>query len=548
MLGRGEVKDSGAQPLETPPSVSSVSRSTSPRTILVTALLAMAILGAGVILAATRHGAGTGSDSAVYVSGGQNIARGDGFVWRVGPERARPITHFPPLYSLALALFEIPPVSIVGGALTGARILGVVFFSLSVFLAGWLLFRSTGSWAAGLLGSLTILVTADSISIFSSVMSEGLFLALMLITVLAGSWYARRPSWTRLLAFAALASLLPMTKYAGLSATAAVSVAVFLPREVPRRVRLMHLVVYLMASLSIVALWAWWTGTATGVPLHRSFGMNAVRLDLVKETIQLLPSWVVPIEVMRRVTDPLRLRFLALIAVLLATLAVAIVYFVHRREAPTKHSSPVRADVATLFVAIAGGYLGFHLAATVFSSPAPDTNSRTLGPALLATSIFFVWMVGIGLSALRGPGVVLGAVLVVAAVAYKGPTAYQRTMDLAEHGSGYSSPGWESNAIIAALRELPVKDIYTDDEGAVFLLAGRLPHSLPLKWNLASGEQRPDYERSLEAMRADLQDGAILVLFSPWRRLPEHPSIEELTEGLVSLYQSDGGGIYAWPR
>jgi len=121
-------------------------------------LACLAGLGAYSIWSATRLGPGLGSDSAAYIAGAQNLASGDGFVWKMGPADVRPITHRPPLYSVLLASFEFLPPSHPVGALIGTRVTGMVLFAATIALTGWLVFRLTRSMVIGLLGAGLVLM------------------------------------------------------------------------------------------------------------------------------------------------------------------------------------------------------------------------------------------------------------------------------------------------------------------------------------------------------------------------------------------------------
>ena len=127
--------------------------------------------------------------------------------------------------------------------------------------------------------------------------------------------------------------------------------------------------------------------------------------------------------------------------------------------------------------------------------------------------------------------------------------AYQTVVQLSREGAGYSSVYWRSVPIIAALREMPEQVIYTDDEGAIYFLAGRYPYSLPSKWKAGSvDELRPQYSADLARMRERIRSGGLLVLFNASPRLPEYPPYAELTLGLREVTATGSGGIYAWPR
>ena len=72
-----------------------------------TAVLMVAVsMGAALwLLRLTEMGIGVGSDSAVYIAGGENLLMGRGFVWFGGDQAPRPINHYPPLYSVGLSFW-----------------------------------------------------------------------------------------------------------------------------------------------------------------------------------------------------------------------------------------------------------------------------------------------------------------------------------------------------------------------------------------------------------------------------------------------------------
>src|SRR4030066_193689 len=72
-----------------------------------TAVLMVAVsIGAALwLLRMTEKGIGVGSDSAVYIAGGENLLSGRGFVWFGGDQAPRPINDYPPLYSSGLSLW-----------------------------------------------------------------------------------------------------------------------------------------------------------------------------------------------------------------------------------------------------------------------------------------------------------------------------------------------------------------------------------------------------------------------------------------------------------
>jgi len=67
------------------------------------ALLIVAGIGVWAIWYSSPYGFGLVNDSATYVEGATNLLAGNGYVRTSGGGELKPITHFPPLFSLLLA-------------------------------------------------------------------------------------------------------------------------------------------------------------------------------------------------------------------------------------------------------------------------------------------------------------------------------------------------------------------------------------------------------------------------------------------------------------
>lgn len=70
------------------------------------AVILMVLVAAGactLVWANTRWGVGLRGDSYAYISGARNLADGLGYSRVSGGGEVKPITHFPPLFSLLLA-------------------------------------------------------------------------------------------------------------------------------------------------------------------------------------------------------------------------------------------------------------------------------------------------------------------------------------------------------------------------------------------------------------------------------------------------------------
>ena len=66
-------------------------------------IAALALLGVGLALAASRHGVGASPDSVVYIGVARNLLAGRGLTEPFGALVDTPLTRYPPLYPALLA-------------------------------------------------------------------------------------------------------------------------------------------------------------------------------------------------------------------------------------------------------------------------------------------------------------------------------------------------------------------------------------------------------------------------------------------------------------
>ncbi len=97
--------------------------------------------GTALLWYCTRWGAGLIDDAFIYITSAQNLAAGRGLVWPWGEGQLLPLTHYPPMFPLSLAAFELLGVN----AVFAARLLNAAAFGGSLVLAGVLARRATRS-------------------------------------------------------------------------------------------------------------------------------------------------------------------------------------------------------------------------------------------------------------------------------------------------------------------------------------------------------------------------------------------------------------------
>ena len=138
-------------------------------------LLALSLLGIFLVLIATsKYGIGLTPDSISYISAARNLVHQNQLVKYDGSQ----FLHWPPLYPLMLALFELAGVH----AFIGARFLNALLFGGIVYLFGILFIRSsrTAGKISILCAPLSVLLSIPLLQLAINAWSEPLFIFLII--------------------------------------------------------------------------------------------------------------------------------------------------------------------------------------------------------------------------------------------------------------------------------------------------------------------------------------------------------------------------------
>src|SRR5215207_8115057 len=157
----------------------------------------VAALAAAVALwAAQPYAVGVFHDDGVYVILGKSIATGQGYRFLHLPG-APPATHYPPAYPLLLSLlWKVAPSfpeNVTTFLFANALLLGVTAIGAQAFarvILGW-------SSAASAIAAIVATLSTPLLMLSSLVLSEPLFAALLLPTLIAAERLVRRPDDTR---------------------------------------------------------------------------------------------------------------------------------------------------------------------------------------------------------------------------------------------------------------------------------------------------------------------------------------------------------------
>lgn len=513
-----------------------------PLSLSTTLLLALGILGTTLVLYQTRFGPGASGDSAFYLMGARNLLEIGFFARTSGGGETYPITGFPPLYSTAIAAVGLTGVDLVAGA----RFLNGILFGVNVFLVGYLILRYTDSTWAALLGSLLTFSADGLFEIHGWVMSEALYLSLMLVALYALAVYIDNARGFLLPVIAILTGLATLTRYVGFSLVATASISILAFGAGSWRQRIGRSFAVALIGLLPAVIWflrnALLAGTITNrnVAFHLPLYSNLLRSFLAEGS-----SWIVPHQV------PLPTAFRAALAI--AIVLVALVAFVRQETDPNQQADVGRGGglsrLPWLALLAIGAHLTVLLTNSIFLDAATTLGAprRYLVPVFVLTLLFMVcvfydWMV-------RSPKRrILVPIAIVYCLALLGFFAGQTAEVLRDPVGrmGYMGHRILFPELTSELKSLsPDRPIISNNPEWIYILTDRPAYVRPIAFDPYQVAFREDYDQQLQFAGENLKRGGIFVVF----REPEETDLDLIDSyGLVPMSSYPIATIYAYEQ
>ncbi len=190
-------------------------------------ILAVSISGMWLLKKGTPYGLGLNTDSVYYVNGARNILEGNGFYRNSGEDVLKPITHFPPFFAYILSAVGLTGLD----PLRGGRLVIILLYGGNPILFAWLVWRLTRSSWLAFLGAGLMAFSTVNLAEYSWLMSEPLYLCLMLISVMIAFQYYAPGENAYVILLGVLSGLMYATRYVGLSmlVTWLIGICLFIP-------------------------------------------------------------------------------------------------------------------------------------------------------------------------------------------------------------------------------------------------------------------------------------------------------------------------------
>ncbi|HEY2898086.1 MAG TPA: glycosyltransferase family 39 protein [Gemmatimonadaceae bacterium] len=423
-------------------------------------LAASLILGtlafAGALVITSGAGPGLDPDSMSYMQAANTLAHGGALrdVQRdwASVDSTMPLAHWPPGYSTAIAGIELLGVD----ARQGARLIDALAAFVTLAVIVWLTGGSVGT-SAGVIAGLLVMVTPAVVQVHESVLSEPLFIALLVLTLTAMTRARARP-----LLSGTIAGLASIVRYAGISLVGGV-VLWQLARAGSLRERIVRGATAVAPAVVLQGLWVLRTVHRAGPSAIRQISLYGEITSTLREGWRTTSEWLVP--GMAEIWG-------IFVAAGVAVLIVVAIW----------HSRPARERQAPAMAAVllAACYLGLVLASRLFADPGIPLDSRLMAPLLVLLEVSMVLIVA---PAWHGWPRTARALVAVVATVWWG-AALRVSITSARYamqtGNDFAEDCWHDSPLSAWVRENGAGHaLYTNVPEALYFQAGRLSHELP---------------------------------------------------------------------
>lgn len=483
-----------------------------------------AFVGALVITAGA--GPGLDPDSMSYLHAATTLAHGQGLrdVQRdwASEDSTMPLAHWPPGYPVAIAGAERAGL----GEVQGARFVGALAALVTIAIIVWLVGGVAGS-GAGVVAGLLVFVTPAIVQVHESVLSEPLFIALVVSTLATMVRTPRRP-----IVSGALAGIASLVRYAGISLVGGV-VLWQLARTGTIRQRIARATVAALPAVALQGAWVMRTVHSAGSGSIRQISIYGEITSTLREGWRTTSAWLVP------GMGELWGIFVA------AGVAVLLVIALWESRPLRERQRPALA--AALCAAC---YLGLVLASRLFADPGIPLDDRLMAPLLVLVEIALVLLLAPAWQ--RWPVTARAAVALLVVLWWGAAlrVSVRSARYAVQTGNDFAEDCWSHSPLAAWVRANGKGHaMYTNAPEALYFHAGRLSHELPDEMDAPTLRAFTDTLVRRRALVADFDEscGAVGNSDSVLTRLPLHVVVTVPT-GRVLESVADGERPGAAPK
>lgn len=432
--------------------------------------------------------------------------------------------------------------------LNGAALLNYALLLSNLGLAWWIIMRGTGKTSLAFLGGLLCLSAPMFLDLHVTVMSEGLFIFCILLCLVSLARYVETGKIGFVVTAGLAAGFATLARFNGVPLIVLGPLSIAFLTSRPLGVRSRDTVVFLIASVGMLAIWAFLQQTSDGPGFGREVALNGkMTAAVLNQGVSSLLSFLMPLGIVPSGLRPLILAACTVVSLL--ALGLYLRRWIERRrikaESVPFESLPLIASVFVL------GHVMFLVLSLFIEATLPLKPSYMLPVyvvSVIAGALLFAGGASLPLSS-RAQLSLIGLALNLLAMNVVRTGAL--IQEFRKDGIFYASPGWRNSPTVEKVATIkPELEIYSNGADVLsFLLPERPVNWVPAKFNRRTGRDWANnpFESRLNDLRKKLAAGqAVVVIFDriEWRfYMPtERNLIEALS--LVPLSREADGTIY----
>ena len=507
-------------------------------------VILLACLGLGGILAtwiSTPWGVRVGYDSLFYLSAAQNVLKGLGLSRLMAEGTVIPLTHFPPLYSLVVAGFSF---LVDGDILLSTRWTAVLIFGIIIVLFGYLCYRYSQSKLAGILGAVFCLFSPILLNVNISAFSEGLYIALLLPAIFFINESLTSLKWRYLFIAAFFSAFGCLTRYVGITVILTGLLAILFLNRLSLKKKIGAASLFSIASSLPIAFWYLRNWILSGSMTNRVFAVHLPGKADLYQALNTVTNWIFP----ETLSFWVRLGGWIVIFVFIGLVAFMWGRSLMKSGRLLDESS---FRIVLLIILYEGVYLFSLLVSRSFFDSSTQWEQRILSPLYIISALLTLIVLwnGMHLEHVTWRKIILVTLLLLLFINYF-PTSMDFLSTSYVEGLGLTGLTWQNSPTMQILKRFPLDSLfYSNNATAIYFILGKPANGIPERYDSVKAQARSDYKENLNKMRQKLQQSnSALVIFNPYRNVPEYPPLDELTDGLVVYEKTKDGTVYVTPN
>jgi 4-amino-4-deoxy-L-arabinose transferase-like glycosyltransferase len=485
------------------------------------------------LLLITTYGLGASPDSTVYIETADNLMAGKGF-----HANGEPLTHYPPLYPLLLAIAK----SAVPDSLLAARWLHALLFAINVMLVATAAHIFTNQHSLLAVSCTIILFLASTPVLVTHTMtwSESPFIMFSLAGLILLSLYVSKPRLSLLLLSSLMFGFAAATRYIGLVLLFPLLFGLLILNQKPFGERRRHAFLAIVVALAPIGLWFLRNTFAAKSATNRSFALHLVEWRHFADLVNTLADFVLlPLPTPFWINTALVILILVFFAAILKQF-----YRAYPSEKDVRLASVAFVSLNLVYLL---SYIVFLLVSISFFDADTPLDSRVLLPVFISLILITVLVVSSLVSKWPQPIIRLTLFFFFSlTVILNGVHTVWQARYIQQYGLGYTSQMWQTSATINAIASL--KDnvkLYSNGADAIQFLTEKESDKLPLLFFASTLIPNEEFEAQVEKICREVrQTNTIIVYFYSIHR-PQYPTPEKLVSQCddVPIHELEDGMI-----